>query len=69
MSSHKHHEHLEVIKNSIHTTPDLDESQKSESIKRIEEWVLEDRAFGTLKNELLKISLFFEEIFSELGIK
>jgi len=69
MSSHKHHEHLEVIKNSIHTTPDLDESQKSESIKRIEEWVLEDRAFGTLKNELLKISLFFEEIFSELGVK
>ncbi|MCD6190907.1 MAG: hypothetical protein J7K14_05125 [Sulfurimonas sp.] len=69
MSSHKHHEHLEVIKNSIHTTPDLDESQKSESIKRIEEWVLEDRAFGTLKNELLKISLFFEEVFSELGIK
>lgn len=69
MSSHKHHEHLEVIKNSIHTTPDLDESQKSESIKRIEEWILEDRAFGTLKNELLKISLFFEEVFSELGIK
>ena len=69
MSSHKHHEHLEVIRNSIHTTSDLDESQKSESIKRIEEWVLEDRAFGTLKNELLKISLFFEEVFSELGIK
>lgn len=69
MSSHKKHEHLEVIRNSIHTTSDLDESQKSESIKRIEEWILEDRAFGTLKNELLKISLFFEEVFSELGMK
>jgi len=69
MSSHKHHEHLEAIKGVIEKTESLDESQKSDSFKIIEEWVLEDRAFGTLKTELLKISLLFEEIFSELGLK
>jgi hypothetical protein len=66
MSSHKH---VEMIRESIKKTTKLDESQKSESMKRVEEWVLEDRAFGTLKQELMKISIFFEEVFSELGIK
>ena len=69
MSSHKHHEHLEAIKSVVDKAESLDESQKSDSIKIIEEWVLEDRAFGTLKAELLKISSFFEEVFSELGLK
>jgi len=66
MSSHKH---VEMIRESIKKTTKLDESQKSESMKRVEEWALEDRAFGTLKDELIKVSAFFEEIFSELGIK
>ncbi len=66
MSSHKH---VEMIRESIKNTTKLDESQKSESMKRVEEWVLEDRAFGTLKDELIKVSVFFEEVFSELGIK
>jgi hypothetical protein len=66
MSSKKH---IEIIKERIKQTEKLDDSQKSESMKRVEEWVLEDRAFGTLKEELLKVSIFFEEIFSELGIK
>jgi len=66
MSSHKH---VEMIRESIKKTSKLDESQKSDSMKRIEEWVLEDRAFGTLKEELVKVSIFFEEMFSELGIK
>jgi hypothetical protein len=66
MSSKKH---IEMIKERITQTEKLDDSQKSESMKRVEEWVLEDRAFGTLKEELIKVSIFFEEIFSELGIK
>ena len=69
MSSHKHHEHLTRIKNAIHKTDRLDASQKSSSVQAIEEWYEEDKAIGTLKNELLQISIFFEEIFSELGIK
>jgi len=66
MSSHKH---VEMIRESIKKTTKLDESQKSESMKRVEEWALEDRAFGTLKDELIKVSVLFEEMFSELGIK
>lgn len=61
--------HLEMIKDRVKTTSKLDDAQKSDSMKRIEEWVLEDRAFGILKAELLEVSAFFEEIFSELGIK
>jgi len=69
MSSHKHHEHLEHIKDRIATSTNLDESQKNESMKRIEEWVLEDKAFGVLQEKLLQISVFFEGVFSELGLK
>lgn len=61
--------HLEIIKDRVKTTSKLDDAQKSDSMKRIEEWALEDRAFGILKAELLEVSAFFEEIFSELGIK
>jgi len=69
MSSHKHHEHLTTIKEAISKTNNLNEDEKSQSVKIVEEWFLEDRASGTLKQELLKISLYFEELFSELGIK
>ena len=69
MSSHKRKEHLVNIKESIDKTNNLNDDQKSESMKMVEEWALEDRAFGTLKQELIKVSETFEEIFSELGIK
>jgi hypothetical protein len=65
MSSHTHH--LEKIKDAIKVAP-LSEDQKSDSMKRVEEWVLEDKAFGTLKNELLEISEYFETLFAELGL-
>ena len=69
MSSHKRKEHLVSIKEAIDKTNNLNDNQKSESMKRVEEWALEDRAFGTLKQELIKVSEMFEEMFSELGIK
>ena len=69
MSSHKHKEHLANIKEAIDKTNSLSDEQKSESMKRIEEWVLEDRAFGTLKQELLAINVYFKELFSELGMR
>jgi hypothetical protein len=62
-----HTKHLETIKNAIKDAP-LNEDEKSESMKRIEEWVLEDKAFGTFKNELLEISEYFEVLFAELGL-
>jgi len=69
MSSHKDKQHLESIKDIIDKSDALSDEQKSDSMKRLEEWVAEDKAFGTLKNELVKISEFFEAVFSELGIK
>lgn len=67
--SHKVREHLEKIKDEVAKTDLLDENQKTDSVKRIEEWVLEDKAFGTLKNELIEMSVFFEKLFAELGIE
>jgi len=66
MSSNKHH--IEKIKDAIKVAP-LSEAEKSDSMKRVEEWALEDKAFGTLKNELLGISIYFETLFGELGLK
>ena len=68
MSAHKHKEHLEKIKDAVVESNKLDENQKSDSVKRIEEWIEEDKAFGTLKEELLNISEFFETLFAELGL-
>ncbi len=68
MSSHKHKEHLERIKEAIHSSNKLSDSEKSSSVKIVEEWFREDKAMGTLKEELLKISLFFKDIFVELGL-
>lgn len=68
MSAHKHKEHLQKIKEAVKSSKELDESQKSDSVKRIEEWLEEDKAFGTLKEELLNISEYFEVLFAELGL-
>ncbi|WP_457748628.1 hypothetical protein [Sulfurimonas sp.] len=68
MSAHKHKEHLQKIKDAVVKSDKLDENQKSDSVKRIEEWIEEDKAFGTLKEELLNISEFFEVLFAELGL-
>lgn len=69
MSSHKHLDKLESIKEAITKSSSLSESEKSESMKRVEEWAMQDKAFGTLEEELLKISNYFRELFSELGLK
>jgi CHAD domain-containing protein len=68
MSAHKHKEHLEKIKDAVVKSDKLDESQKSDSVKRIEEWIEEDKAFGTLLEELLNVSEYFETLFAELGL-
>lgn len=61
--------HVTNIKEAIHKSNSLNPEEKSQSVQRIEEWIIEDKAFGTLKQELMKISSYFEELFSELGIK
>ncbi len=68
MSSHKHHEHLEKIKEAIKNSKELSEEEKSNSLKHIEEWIAEDKATGTLYEELLKLTGKLEPILAELGL-
>ena len=68
MSSHKHHEHLEKIKDAIRNSKDLSEEEKSNTLKHIEEWIAEDRATGTLYEELVKLTEKIEPILAELGL-
>lgn len=68
MSSHKHKEHLERIKEKVVATEYLNEKEKSDTIKRIDEWLLEDKANGTFVNELREITTKIEPILAELGL-
>ena len=67
MSSHKHHEKLEQIKEAI-AEAGLSEEEKSNAWKHIEEWYAEDRAFGTLYEKLAEISPRIEALLAELGL-
>lgn len=68
MSSHKNHEHLQRIKAEVTKTQQLSESEKSETMKRLEEWVAEDKAEGIIFEELLSISSNLRPILAELGL-
>ena len=61
-------ERIEEIKYAIVQSDILSEEDKSQSMRHLEEWVAEDKAFGIVYNELLKISEVFKEIFKDLGL-
>ena len=67
MSAHKHKEHLERIKEHVVKSDILSENEKSDTIKCIDEWLLEDKASGTFVNELLKITQNIKPLLAELG--
>ena len=60
--------HLENIKENIHKSKHLSEEEKSDSVKRIEEWYAEDQAWGTLISELSEISPKVKSILVNLGL-
>jgi len=68
MPSHKHHEHLEKIKENIATSDLLSEKEKSDGVKKVEEWIAEDKGFGLLYDELVRLSAKFEPLLQELGL-
>jgi hypothetical protein len=68
MPSHKHHEHLKKIKESIAASDTLSEQEKSDGVKKVEEWIAEDKGFGLLYDELAKLSAKFEPLLQELGL-
>ena len=68
MAHHKHHEKLEEIKTAILKSDKLSEEEKSNAIAHVEEWYEEDKAFGTLIEELTEKFAVLEPIFAELGL-
>ena len=60
--------HIEKIKERVQKSSELSQEEKSNTIKRIEEWYAEDKAFGALMAELAKISPKVEAILVELGL-
>ncbi len=61
-------ERIEEIKTAIVKSDILSEDEKSQSIQHLEEWIVEDKAFGMIYNELLEVNDIFKEIFKELGL-
>ena len=60
--------HIEKIKEKIEESKELSQEEKSNSVKHIEEWYAEDKAWGTFIGELTKISPKVEAILVELGL-
>jgi hypothetical protein len=60
--------HLEKIKDSIDKSNTLTEEEKSDSMKRIEEWYREDQASGTFLQELSELSPTIKALLAELGL-
>jgi hypothetical protein len=60
--------HLEKIKDNIDKSNTLTEEEKSDSMKRIEEWYREDMASGTFLQELSELSPTIKAILAELGL-
>ena len=60
--------HLEKIKDSIDKSDTLSEEEKTDSVKRIEEWYREDMASGTFMQELSELSPTIKALLAELGL-
>ena len=60
--------HIEKIKERIQNSKDLSEEEINNSMRLIEEWYAEDKAWGTFLAELAKISPKIESILVELGL-
>jgi len=68
MSSHKNKEHLSKIKDALVNSRELSEDEKTNTIKHIDEWLLEDKADGIFVEELLKLNSAIKPILAELGL-
>ena len=60
--------HLETIKENIDKSGALSQEEKSDSMKRIEAWYAEDKAWEALMAELSELSPKVKSILAELGL-
>ena len=68
MSSHKNHEHLNKIKDAVANSRELSEDEKTNTIKHIDEWLVEDKAEGIFLEELVELASGVRPILVELGL-
>ncbi len=68
MSSHKDHSHLEKIKEAVTQSEVLNESEKSQTIQRLDEWIMEDKAEGIIYEELVELAAGIRPLLAELGL-
>ena len=59
---------LEALKEKVKNHKDLNEDEKTNTIKKIDEWLLEDKAEGIFANELINISKKIVPILEEIGL-
>ena len=60
--------HLETIKENIDKSGELSQEEKSDSMKRIEGWYAEDKAWEALMSELSEFSPKVKTILADLGL-
>jgi hypothetical protein len=68
MSSHKNHEKLSQIKDAVVKSQELSENEKTNTLKHIDEWLLEDKAEGIFLEELVELASGVRPILVELGL-
>jgi len=60
--------HLEMIKENIDKSGALSQEEKSDSMKRIEEWYAEDHAWDALMVKLSDVSPKVKTVLADLGL-
>jgi hypothetical protein len=61
-------EKLQKVKEHIINHKQMNEDEKSNTIKKIDEWLLEDKADGTIVSELTELSKKVVPILEEIGL-
>jgi hypothetical protein len=61
-------EKLKQVKEHIKNHKSMSEEEKLNSVKKIDEWFLEDKADGTIVAELIQISKNITPILEEIGL-
>ncbi len=61
-------EKLKTLKERVKKHKDMSEEEKSNTIKKIDEWLLEDKAEGIFIKELTEISKKVVPILEEIGL-
>ena len=59
---------LQQVKEKIQNHADLNEEEKSQTMKKIDEWLLEDEAEGIIVAELTELSKRVVPILEEVGL-